>query len=134
METRGANCAKFRNREFEDLLLSVPIVMFQPFYGRIKLANKEPATTWQRQYVCAFDDFILYRIINLFCTCASNLYGNFFISELEKRIPLTAQTPYCAELEELQDLLYFPEEVALRLADTEYQLFYQVRNIRLRFY
>ncbi|XP_060525896.1 1-phosphatidylinositol 4,5-bisphosphate phosphodiesterase epsilon-1-like isoform X2 [Cylas formicarius] len=49
--------------------------------------------------------------------------------ELEKRIPLTAQTTYCAELEELQELLHFPEEVALRLADTEYQLFYQVPPI-----
>ncbi|XP_066257407.1 1-phosphatidylinositol 4,5-bisphosphate phosphodiesterase epsilon-1-like isoform X2 [Euwallacea similis] len=49
--------------------------------------------------------------------------------ELEKRIPLTAQTSYCAELEELQELLHFPEEVALRLADTEYQLFYQVPPI-----
>lgn len=51
---------------------------------------------------------------------------NIFLPELEKRIPLTAQTIYCAELEELQELLHFPEEVALRLADTEYQLFYQV--------
>ena len=49
-----------------------------------------------------------------------------FVAELEKRIPLAAQTSYCAELEELQELLHFPEEVALRLADTEYQLFYQV--------
>lgn len=78
METRGANCAKFRNREFEDLLLSVPIVMFQQFYDRIKLANKEPTTTWHRQYVFAFNDFLLHLIINLFCTCASNFYGNFF--------------------------------------------------------
>lgn len=50
----------------------------------------------------------------------------FVVPELEKRIPLAAQTSYCAELEELQELLHFPEEVALRLADTEYQLFYQV--------
>ncbi|KAK4881726.1 hypothetical protein RN001_005045, partial [Aquatica leii] len=48
---------------------------------------------------------------------------------LEKRIPLAAQTIHCAELEELQELLHFPEEVALRLADTEYQLFYQVPPI-----
>lgn len=34
-----------------------------------------------------------------------------------------------AELEELQDLLHFPEEVALRLADSEYELFYQVAPI-----
>lgn len=51
----------------------------------------------------------------------------FHYSELEKRIPLAAQTKNCAELEELQELLHFPEEVALRLADTEYQLFYQVK-------
>ncbi|XP_071051553.1 1-phosphatidylinositol 4,5-bisphosphate phosphodiesterase epsilon-1-like isoform X1 [Onthophagus taurus] len=49
--------------------------------------------------------------------------------ELEKRYPLAAQSNYCAELEELQELLHFPEEVALRLADTEYQLFYQVPPI-----
>ncbi|XP_045460598.1 1-phosphatidylinositol 4,5-bisphosphate phosphodiesterase epsilon-1-like isoform X4 [Harmonia axyridis] len=49
--------------------------------------------------------------------------------ELEKRIPLAAQSIHRAELEELQDLLHFPEEVALRLADTEYQLYYQVPPI-----
>ncbi|CAG9861173.1 unnamed protein product [Phyllotreta striolata] len=53
----------------------------------------------------------------------------FHTDELEKGIPLAAQTGYCAELEELQELLHFPEEVALRLADTEYQLFYQVPPI-----
>ncbi|GJQ69274.1 hypothetical protein Trydic_g6413 [Trypoxylus dichotomus] len=51
------------------------------------------------------------------------------VNELEKRNPLTAQIRTCAELEELQELLHFPEEVALRLADTEYQLFYQVPPI-----
>lgn len=51
------------------------------------------------------------------------------LHELEKRIPPAAQTRYCAELEELQELLHFPEEVALRLADYEYQLFYQVQPI-----
>ncbi|KAK9884805.1 hypothetical protein WA026_009034 [Henosepilachna vigintioctopunctata] len=50
--------------------------------------------------------------------------------QLEKRIPLTAQKNHRAELEELQDLLHFPEEVALRLADTEYQLYYQVPPIQ----
>lgn len=30
------------------------------------------------------------------------------------------------ELEELQSVLHFPEEVALRITDAEYQLFYQV--------
>jgi hypothetical protein len=36
--------------------------------------------------------------------------------------------PFPGELEELQNILHFPEEVALRLTDTEYQLFYQVRE------
>ncbi|KAL3280173.1 hypothetical protein HHI36_017673 [Cryptolaemus montrouzieri] len=49
--------------------------------------------------------------------------------KLEKRVPLAAQKNHKAELEELQELLYFPEEVALRLADTEYQLYYQVPPI-----
>lgn len=31
------------------------------------------------------------------------------------------------ELEELQSVLHFPEEVALRITDAEYQLFYQVK-------
>lgn len=35
-------------------------------------------------------------------------------------------TPSFGELEELQNILHFPEEVALRITDTEYQLFYQV--------
>lgn len=42
----------------------------------------------------------------------------------------TAVTPvplsHPGELEELQSILHFPEEVALRLTDAEYQLFYQV--------
>ncbi|XP_025829637.1 1-phosphatidylinositol 4,5-bisphosphate phosphodiesterase epsilon-1-like [Agrilus planipennis] len=56
--------------------------------------------------------------------------------ELEKRTSLAAQSCSSAEptlysssvteLEELQELLHFPEEVALRLADSEYRLFYQV--------
>lgn len=68
---------------------------------------------------CFFYCFLLNQIIPL------RKYVTFS-AELEKRIPLTAQPNYCAELEELQELLHFPEEVALRLADTEYQLFYQV--------
>ncbi|XP_021709977.1 1-phosphatidylinositol 4,5-bisphosphate phosphodiesterase epsilon-1 [Aedes aegypti] len=35
-------------------------------------------------------------------------------------------TPSFGELEELQNILHFPEEVALRITDAEYQLFYQV--------
>ncbi|XP_055641990.1 1-phosphatidylinositol 4,5-bisphosphate phosphodiesterase epsilon-1-like isoform X2 [Toxorhynchites rutilus septentrionalis] len=34
-------------------------------------------------------------------------------------------TPSFGELEELQNILHFPEEVALRITDTEYQLYYQ---------
>lgn len=37
--------------------------------------------------------------------------------------------PQVEELETLQKLLHFPEEVALRLADAEYHLFYQVQPI-----
>lgn len=36
---------------------------------------------------------------------------------------------FCNSLEELQSVLHFPEEVALRITDAEYQLFYQV-NVR----
>ncbi|CAH0559692.1 unnamed protein product [Brassicogethes aeneus] len=50
--------------------------------------------------------------------------------ELEKRFSLeSAKIRHCTDLEELQELLHFPEEVALRLADFEYQLFYQVPPI-----
>lgn len=33
------------------------------------------------------------------------------------------------ELEELQSVLHFPEEVALRITDSEYQLFHQVYEL-----
>jgi phosphatidylinositol phospholipase C epsilon len=46
-----------------------------------------------------------------------------------KRSLLTLQVAHSEELEALQKLLHFPEEVALRLADTEYHLFYQVPPI-----
>ncbi|XP_058453692.1 LOW QUALITY PROTEIN: 1-phosphatidylinositol 4,5-bisphosphate phosphodiesterase epsilon-1-like [Malaya genurostris] len=36
--------------------------------------------------------------------------------------------PSFGELEEFQSILHFPEEVALRITDTEYQLFYQVSS------
>ncbi|KAK0077620.1 hypothetical protein PV325_003661 [Microctonus aethiopoides] len=46
--------------------------------------------------------------------------------KLEKR--QQPQLPRSSEeLEDLHKLLHFPEEVALRLAETEYQLFYQVQ-------
>lgn len=46
-------------------------------------------------------------------------------AELEER--QQPQLPRSSEeLEDLQKLLHFPEEVALRLAETEYQLFYLV--------
>lgn len=40
-------------------------------------------------------------------------------------------TSHPGDLEELQSVLHFPEEVALRLTDAEYQLFYQVRIARV---
>ncbi|KAF4517551.1 hypothetical protein B566_EDAN005115, partial [Ephemera danica] len=48
-----------------------------------------------------------------------------------KRSLHTLQVPvvYAGELESLQKLLHFPEEVALRLTATEHQLFYQVPPI-----
>uniref|UniRef100_A0A182YHP0 Uncharacterized protein n=1 Tax=Anopheles stephensi TaxID=30069 RepID=A0A182YHP0_ANOST len=39
-----------------------------------------------------------------------------------------APVPFSGELEELQNILHFPEEVALRITDMEYQLFYQTRG------
>lgn len=51
---------------------------------------------------------------------------------LTKLTPLTSATTsssihsFPGELEELQSVLHFPEEVALRITDAEYQLFYQV--------
>uniref|UniRef100_A0A182U1M7 Uncharacterized protein n=1 Tax=Anopheles melas TaxID=34690 RepID=A0A182U1M7_9DIPT len=44
----------------------------------------------------------------------------------------TTTVPFSGELEELQNILHFPEEVALRITDMEYQLFYQVRSRRIR--
>lgn len=41
---------------------------------------------------------------------------------------LLSHLPFPGELEELRNILHFPEEVALRLTDSEYQLFYQVRD------
>lgn len=49
----------------------------------------------------------------------------FCLTELEKR-PQPQQPRSSEELEDLQKQLYFPEEVALRLTEVEYQLFYQV--------
>lgn len=46
---------------------------------------------------------------------------------------LTSSAPYSSDLEELQNILHFPEEVALRLTDAEYQLYYQVTYINLHF-
>lgn len=40
---------------------------------------------------------------------------------------LLSHLPFPGELEELRNILHFPEEVALRLTDSEYQLFYQVK-------
>lgn len=41
---------------------------------------------------------------------------------------VVAAPTFPGELEELQSVLHFPEEVALRITDAEYQLFYQVRT------
>ena len=39
---------------------------------------------------------------------------------------LPSSAPFSSDLEELQNILHFPEEVALRLTDAEFQLYYQV--------
>lgn len=44
---------------------------------------------------------------------------------------LLSHLPFPGELEELRNILHFPEEVALRLTDSEYQLFYQVKKKKL---
>ena len=46
---------------------------------------------------------------------------------------LTSTAPYSSDLEELQNILHFPEEVALRLTDAEYQMYYQVAYINPQF-
>lgn len=38
----------------------------------------------------------------------------------------TSISTHPGDLEELQSVLHFPEEVALRITDAEYQLFYKV--------
>ena len=55
----------------------------------------------------------------------ANRSTGFNVTELEKR--QQPQLPRSSEeLEDLQKLLHFPEEVALRLTETEHQLFYKV--------
>jgi hypothetical protein len=49
---------------------------------------------------------------------------NNLAQSLIASLPSTA--PYSSDLEELQAILHFPEEVALRLTDAEYQMYYQV--------
>lgn len=44
---------------------------------------------------------------------------------------LLSHLPFPGELEELRNILHFPEEVALRLTDSEYQLFYQVKYYKV---
>lgn len=50
------------------------------------------------------------------------------IADSSKHTPESAisANSYPGELEELQSVLHFPEEVALRITDAEYQLFYKV--------
>jgi hypothetical protein len=52
--------------------------------------------------------------------------GNFIAANLIASLKSTA--PFSSDLEELQYILHFPEEVALRLTDAEFQLYYQVRK------
>lgn len=58
---------------------------------------------------------------------------------LTKITPLAGATAastihtFPGELEELQSVLHFPEEVALRITDAEYQLFYQVKFVMIAF-
>lgn len=52
--------------------------------------------------------------------------SNVNISAQSLIASLTSTAPYSSDLEELQNILHFPEEVALRLTDAEYQLYYQV--------
>lgn len=47
-------------------------------------------------------------------------------SSISATAALTSIHSFPGELEELQSVLHFPEEVALRITDAEYQLFYQV--------
>lgn len=51
---------------------------------------------------------------------------NIVFEHEEGPLSTTPSVPFSGELEELQNILHFPEEVALRITDTEYQLFYQV--------
>lgn len=71
------------------------------------------------------------------------LFSCFFLAfavALTKITPLTSASAassstihtFPGELEELQSVLHFPEEVALRITDAEYQLFYQVTNFKLK--
>lgn len=66
------------------------------------------------------------EIFNVFSFLGQKkIFFFFVITELEER--QQPQLPRSSEeLEDLQKLLHFPEEVALRLTETEYQLFYLV--------
>lgn len=61
-----------------------------------------------------------------------NFFPSFrFITAQSLIASLTSSAPFSSDLEELQNILHFPEEVALRLTDAEYQLYYQVYGIRI---
>ncbi|KOC71351.1 1-phosphatidylinositol 4,5-bisphosphate phosphodiesterase epsilon-1 [Habropoda laboriosa] len=62
--------------------------------------------------------------IQLYACMGRGIYLPIY-TELEKR-PQPQPPRSSEELEDLHKLLHFPEEVALRLTETEYQLFYQV--------
>lgn len=57
----------------------------------------------------------------------------FFFSEIRKSLVqkqvLERSTLYKDELDALQNLLHFPEVVALELTEVEYELFYNVKPI-----
>lgn len=66
------------------------------------------------------------------------LFFSFAVA-ITKITPLTSASAasstihtFPGELEELQNVLHFPEEVALRITDAEYQLFYQVTSFKLK--
>lgn len=79
-------------------------------------------------FVC----FVLLFTLGVLFLCIDHLRITVALTKLT---PLTSATTsssihsFPGELEELQSVLHFPEEVALRITDAEYQLFYQVWDL-----
>lgn len=63
--------------------------------------------------------FIAFLLITVASSKITSLVGTTAAST-------SSNHTFPGELEELQSVLHFPEEVALRITDAEYQLFYQV--------